>query len=98
MDPSTVFLISALVGSILATLGFIVGALLARHSVKDQEDERYRQGYAAGQRIGWYDAADELKQVADDLTSQGYAHRAAIVRSVQRYLNEYFDGVDGVQP
>lgn len=98
MDPSTVFLISALVGSILATLGFIVGALLARHSAKDQEDERYRQGHAAGQRIGWYDAADELKQVADDLTAQGYAHRASIVRSSSRHLNDYFDHLDGERP
>lgn len=89
--------------TIIGVAGLCLGVLitllaLRRHNLKVLRiaQQRYNQGYAAGQRVGWYDAADVLRK---DLTTDIWhsdkppdwcnGFQAAYVR-----LNNYWDKID----
>jgi hypothetical protein len=82
-------------------LGLLIGHQRGYVLGKRKEEARYTQGYNAGLRVGWYNAADEIGDEAEHLMLTTN-HRPVVwingFRSAAEHLNHYWDKVDKGKP
>lgn len=99
MSTAQVVWIAGLTAAICALLAFVAGCIITRMQLRHVGRQRYQEGYDTGERVGWYNAADELWQrflrLRANFTSS--SQRPDYLKGYEdasKHLNHYWDHVD----
>lgn len=99
----TVVWVAGLITLIFSGASFIAGAMITHSQLRDVNRRRHEEGYNAGERQGWYDAADELWQrvlkmreihAATNTRTEYHNGYRSGYEDASRHLNKFWDHLD----